>query len=434
MQNNNQFNRRTFLKNTCVAAMGVSLVPASAWSQQNNVLPSNRLTLGFIGVGVQGGGLLRGFLNDPEFQVLAVCDVDDLKLKRAKDNVEKYYTDKQNGAEYKGCAAYRDFRDIINRTDIDAVVIATPDHWHAIPSIMAMQAGKDVYCEKPLTLTISEGRAMTNVARRYERVFQTGSMQRSDQKFRFACELVRNGYIGEVKTVRVSIRTGFIPHPQICELPAETVLPELDWEMWLGPAPQRPYNSIIAPPISFNGYPAWRNYRDYSGGGMTDWGAHHFDIAQWGLGMDNSGPVEIIPPNGKDVTLLTYRYANGIEMTTDFEDNYILFTGSKGTVKVNRSYLHTNPASLVNARIAPGEIHLYKSTDHKKDWLQCIKTRSKPITDVEVGHRSVSVCHLGNQAVQLGRKLQWNPDKEQFINDPEANRLLSRAKRSPWNI
>jgi len=275
---------------------------------------------------------------------------------------------------------------------------------------------------------------MTNVARRYERVFQTGSMQRSDQKFRFACELVRNGYIGEVKTVRVSIRTGFIPHPQICELPAETVLPELDWEMWLGPAPQRPYNSIIAPPISFNGYPAWRNYRDYSGGGMTDWGAHHFDIAQWGLGMDNSGPVEIIPPNGKDVTLLTYRYANGIEMTTDFEDNYILFTGSKGTVKVNRSYLHTNPASLVNARIAPGEIHLYKSTDHKKDWLQCIKTRSKPITDVEVGHRSVSVCHLGNQAVQLGRKLQWNPDKEQFINDPEANRLLSRAKRSPWNI
>ncbi|HPG40687.1 MAG TPA: Gfo/Idh/MocA family oxidoreductase [bacterium] len=434
MQNNNHFNRRTFLKNTVGAALGVSLVPASAWSQQNNVLPSNRLTLGFIGVGVQGGGLLRGFLNDPEFQVLAVCDVDDLKLKRAKDNVEKFYTDKHDGVEYKGCSAYRDFRDIISRADIDAVVIATPDHWHAIPSIMAMQAGKDVYCEKPLTLTISEGRAMTNVARRYERVFQTGSMQRSDQKFRFACELVRNGYIGEVKTVRVSIRTGFIPHPQICELPAETVLPELDWDLWLGPAPQRPYNSIIAPPISFNGYPAWRNYRDYSGGGMTDWGAHHFDIAQWGLGMDNSGPVEIIPPNGKDVTLLTYRYANGIEMTADFEDNYILFTGAKGTVKVNRSYLQTTPASLVNVRLTPGEIHLYKSTDHKKDWLQCIKTRSKPITDVEIGHRSVSVCHLGNQAVQLGRKLQWNPDKEQFVNDPEANRLLSRAKRSPWNI
>lgn len=435
MHKNDQLSRRKFLKSAVSAAFATSIIPASAWSQQNNnVLPGNRLTLGFIGVGVQGSGLLRGFLNDTNFQVAAVCDVDENKLNRARNNVEKFYADKQNNSTYTGCGATRDFREIINRADIDAIVIATPDHWHAIPSIMAMQAGKDVYCEKPLTLTIAEGRAMVNTARRYERIFQTGSMQRSDQKFRFACELVRNGYIGDIKSVRVSIRTGFIPHPQICELAAENVLPELDWNLWLGPAPERPYNSIIAPPISFNGFPAWRNYRDYSGGGMTDWGAHHFDIAQWGLGMDSSGPVEIIPPDGKNYPLLTYRYANGIEMTTDFLDNYILFTGAKGTIKVNRTYLLTDPASLATLRIATGDIHLDKSVDHKQNWLQSIKTRSKPITDVEIGHRSVSVCHLGNLAVQLGRKLQWNPDKEQFVNDTEANRLLTRAKRSPWNI
>ncbi len=435
MHKNDQLSRRKFLKSAVSAAFATSIIPASAWSQQNNnVLPGNRLTLGFIGVGIQGSGLLRGFLNDANFQVAAVCDVDENKLNRARNNVEKFYADKQNNSTYTGCGATRDFREIINRADIDAIVIATPDHWHAIPSIMAMQAGKDVYCEKPLTLTIAEGRAMVNTARRYERIFQTGSMQRSDQKFRFACELVRNGYIGDIKSVRVSIRTGFIPHPQICELAAENVLPELDWNLWLGPAPERPYNSIIAPPISFNGFPAWRNYRDYSGGGMTDWGAHHFDIAQWGLGMDSSGPVEIIPPDGKNYPLLTYRYANGIEMTTDFLDNYILFTGAKGTIKVNRTYLLTDPASLATLRIATGDIHLDKSVDHKQNWLQSIKTRSKPITDVEIGHRSVSVCHLGNLAVQLGRKLQWNPDKEQFVNDTEANRLLTRAKRSPWNI
>lgn len=435
MHKNDQLSRRKFLKSAVSAAFATSIIPASAWSQQNNnVLPGNRLTLGFIGVGIQGSGLLRGFLNDANFQVAAVCDVDENKLNRARNNVEKFYADKRNNSTYTGCGATRDFREIINRADIDAIVIATPDHWHAIPSIMAMQAGKDVYCEKPLTLTIAEGRAMVNTARRYERIFQTGSMQRSDQKFRFACELVRNGYIGDIKSVRVSIRTGFIPHPQICELAAENVLPELDWNLWLGPAPERPYNSIIAPPISFNGFPAWRNYRDYSGGGMTDWGAHHFDIAQWGLGMDSSGPVEIIPPDGKNYPLLTYRYANGIEMTTDFLDNYILFTGAKGTIKVNRTYLLTDPASLATLRIATGDIHLDKSVDHKQNWLQSIKTRSKPITDVEIGHRSVSVCHLGNLAVQLGRKLQWNPDKEQFVNDTEANRLLTRAKRSPWNI
>jgi len=438
MSNINTLNRRNFLKKTIGAAAAASvfpsIIPSSAWSAAENVLPGNRITLGFIGLGKQGGGLLRGFLNMPGFHVVAVCDVDELKMNIAKKRVEDFYTEKQSDSSYKGCAAYRDFREILARKDIDAVVIATPDHWHAIPVIMAARAGKDIYCEKPLSLTIAEARAMVNEVRRYERVFQTGSMQRSDGKFRLACELVQNGYIGDLQTVRVSIRTGFIPHPIVCELPGEPKPSELDWDMWLGPAPARPYNSILAPPVNYNGWPHWRDYIDYSGGGMTDWGAHHFDIAQWGMGMDHSGPVEIIPPDGKDHELLTYRYANGVVLTTDFDNNRILFTGTKGTVDVNRQYLHTTPEKLVTQKIGANEIHLYESNNHKLDWLQAIYNRSKPVSDIEIGCRSVTVCHLGNIAVQLNRPLNWDPEKEVFVDDDEANRFLSRSKRSPWRI
>ncbi len=438
MKKMDNLNRRHFLKKTFGTAAAVSvfpsIIPSTAWSAGDNSLPANRITLGFIGVGKQGGGLLRGFLNTPGFQVVAVCDVDNLKLNLAKDRVENFYTERRSEGSYKGCAAYNDFREILARKDIDAVVIATPDHWHAIPVIMAARAGKDIYCEKPLSLTIAEARAMVNEVRRYERVFQTGSMQRSDSKFRLACELVQNGYIGELKSVRVGIQTGFIPHPIICDLPAEKKPPELLWDMWLGPAPERPYNSVIAPPVSYNGWPHWRDYIDYSGGGMTDWGAHHFDIAQWGMGMDHSGPVEVIPPDGKEIKLLTYRYANGVILTTDFDSNHILFTGSKGTVDVNRQYLRTTPEKLVSQKIGANEIHLYESNNHKLDWLQAIYNRSKPVSDIEIGCRSVTVCHMGNIAVQLERPLKWDPVNEAFVNDDEANRLLSRSKRSPWRI
>ena len=435
--NTKQLSRRQFIGRAGMTLTGITapfIIPSSVWSKTVDELPSNRITLGFIGVGKQGLGLLRGFLNTPGTQVLAVCDVDELKLQRAKNMVMQHDSFRATGTNARTCAAYRDFCEIVNRTDIDAVVIATPDHWHAIQSIAAIRSGKDVYCEKPLSLTISEGRAMVNQARKYYRIFQTGSMQRSDAKFRHACELVRNGYIGEIRNVRVSIRTGFLSHPIYCDLSAESVPAELDWELWQGPAPTRPFNAILAPPISFDGFPAWRNYYDYSGGGMTDWGAHHFDIAQWGLGMDDSGPVEIIPPNGTDVEFLTYRYRNGTTMTTDFESNLILFTGSEGWIEVNRQYLKTSPAGLVNHTLAAHEIHLYRSANHLLDWLECIRTRNKPITDVEIGCRSVTVCHLGNTAVQLQRPLKWNPDQEVFKNDPEANRTLSRAMSSPWSF
>jgi len=427
--NGKELGRREFLKKAAGIAGGAVvfpyIVPSSVLGQ---AAPSNRITLGFVGTGKQNQHLIRSFLNSPGTQTLAVCDVDKLKLKRAQDTVQEHYS-KPNSAPYRGCATYGDFRELLARDDIDAVVIATPDHWHAIIVIQAAQAGKDIYCEKPLSQTIAEARAMVNAVRRYGRIFQTGSMQRSDDKFRFACELVRNGYIGEVKTVTVGVGGP----PEDKPLPAEPVPDYLDWDMWVGPAPWRPYNSDLSPHISFDGFPNWRYHSDFGGGGMTDWGAHHYDIAQWGLGMDETGPVEIIPPDGKDYKVLTYKYANGVIMTRD-SANGILFTGTKGKVEVNRGYLKTWPDTLQSQQIKPDEFHLYDSKNHYTDWLNAIRTRTKPICDIEIGCRSVSVCHLGNIAYRLGRPLKWDPQREVFVNDSHANRLLSRAMRSPWHL
>ena len=425
--------RRQFMHRIGAAAGAAAtplLLSSPLWANHS---PNERINIAVIGVGKQGGGLLQGFMRTPGVQVTAVCDVDREKLERARRWVDDYYAE-QSGRAYQGCRAVVDFRELVSRPDIDAVVIGTPDHWHAIMSVAFMRAGKDVYCEKPLTLTLDEGRRMTAEARRTGRVLQTGSMQRSSDHFRFACELVRNGYLGDIRHVRVSIATGFIPHPIDCDLPAEPVPAALDWELWQGQAPERPFNAILAPPITFDGYPAWRNYRPYSGGGMADWGAHHFDIAQWGLGRDDSGPVEIIPAELSEYKLLTYRYDDGIEMTTDFVNNFIRFEGSKGTLQVNRSYLRTEPESLMTVKIKPNEIHLYDSKNHIGDFLSCIRERRRPITDVAVGARSVAVCHLGNLAHQLGRTLRWNPEKEEFIGDDEANRMRSRAVRTPYAI
>ena len=412
--------RRKFLQSSGIVAAPF-IIPHSAWSAVDAILPSNRITLGFIGLGKQGTDLLRGFMQLTDVQIVALCDVDKLKLARAQNLTRNT------------CTLHGDYRELLQRKDIDAVVIATPDHWHAVQAIQAMRLGKDVYCEKPLSLTIGQARQMVAEARRWDRVVQVGSMQRSDGRFRHACELVQNGYIGEVKKVRVSVRTGFQNHPKYCDLAAEPVPSELDWDLWLGPAPFRPFNAILAPPVTYDGYPAWRDYTDYSGGGMTDWGAHHFDIAQWGLAMDHSGPVEIIPPDGSEFPYLTYRYRNGVEMTADFEDNLIRFIGTQGIVEVNRSYLKTVPENLANVKLPPTGKHLYASAHHLLDWIHCVRTRTRPATDIEIGCRSVTVCHLGNLAVQLNRTLHWDPVTEKF-SEPEGNRLLTRSMRSPWEI
>jgi predicted dehydrogenase len=437
-----QISRRKFLQRAATIAGGAVVlpyfVPCSALGRQGKPPPSDRITLGFIGSGKQSQHLIRSFLNSPGAQVLAVCDVDRLKLERGQKIVEDFYAQKSS-QPHNGpfCAVYREFRDLLARNDIDAVVISTPDHWHAIMVVQAAQAGKDIYCEKPLSQTIAEARAMANAVRRYGRVFQTGSMQRSDNRFRFACELVRNGYIGEIKTVTVGVGGP----PEDKPLPAEPVPDYLDWDMWVGPAPWRPYNRDLSPHISVDVFPNWRYHSDFGGGGMTDWGAHHFDIAQWGLGMDEAGPVEIIPPDGKDYKVLTYKYANGrdpalrepIIMTRD-NANGILFTGSEGKVEVNRGYLRTWPESLKDQQIRPDQIHLYDSNNHYVDWLDAIRKRTKPICDIETGCRSVTVCHLGNIAYKLKRPLKWDPKREVFVADDKANRLLSRPYRSPWHL
>jgi predicted dehydrogenase len=397
----------------------------------------DRLTMAFIGMGTQMGGHLGYFLGQKDVQVLAVCDVDTTRRDHAKKIVEdKYGKDIKSGI-YKGCDAYVDFHEITGRKDIDAVVIATPDHWHTIPAVEACKAGKDIYCEKPLTLTIHEGKLLVDAVRKYERVFQTGSQQRSEEGFRKACELVRNGRIGQVKTVYVNVGGPSKP----CDLPEEKDEPGLDWDRWLGPAPKRGYNSVLSPRGVHGHFPAWRNYREYSGGMMTDWGAHHFDIAQWGLGMDESGPVLIIPPDdAKAEKGLRYVYVGGTEVIhTDKDDkgkevNGVTFVGSEGRIYVNRGYLASSPDEIIKQPLGDKDVHLTKSPGHQRNWLDCVKSRKKPICDVEVGARSVTVCHLGNLAYWNHRKLKWDPKEWHFVDDEEANKWLDRKRREGFQL
>jgi predicted dehydrogenase len=432
----NGISRRAFVQGAAAAALPL-FVPRTALSDDKKAAASERLTLGFIGIGTQMRGHLGFFLGQKDVQVLAVCDVDGNRLSDAHKRVEERYGKDQKSGEYKGCSAYRDFRDLVARKDIDAVVIATPDHWHAIPALEACKAGKDIYCEKPLTLTIHEAKALIDAVRKYNRVFQTGSQQRSEKGFRKACELVRSGRIGKVKAVYVNVGDPSKP----CDLPEEKEEPGLDWDRWLGPAPRRPYNSVLSPRGVHTHFPNWRSYREYSGGMMTDWGAHHFDIAQWGLGMDESGPVEIVPPDDpKAVKGVKYVYANGVVVIhADKDDagknvNGVTFVGSDGRVFVNRGYLASDPADLSKQELGEKDVHLYESPGQQRDWLNCVRSRQKPICDVEIGARSVTVCHLGNLAYWNHRKLRWDPKDWHFVEDAEADKWLDRERREGYPL
>jgi predicted dehydrogenase len=339
---------------------------------------------------------------------------------------------------FKGCAAFVDFHDLIARPEIDAVVIATPDHWHAIPCLEALRARKDVYCEKPLTLTIREAKLLIDATRKYDRVFQVGSQQRSDKEFRTACELVRNGRIGKLEAVYVNVGTSSKP----CDLPEEQPEPGLDWDRWLGPAPLRPYNSVLSPRGVHKHFPNWRSYREYSGGMMTDWGAHHFDIAQWGLGMDESGPVEIIPPQDpKAQHGLKYVYANGIPVyhATEYAKGKsfhgVAFVGSEGKIFVDRGFLQGDLTDLVRQPLKDGELRLYHSPGHQRDWLNCVRSRKRPICDVEVGARSVTVCHLGNIAYWTRERFRWDPKAWTFVNASAAvEKWFDRERRDGYSL
>ncbi|MEM6845902.1 MAG: Gfo/Idh/MocA family oxidoreductase [Bacteroidota bacterium] len=421
--------RRKFIGTSLAALAGVSIVPRRVLGGTGYTAPSDQITIGYIGTGKQAQGtLFRKFIEIPEVQIIAACDADSQKLDKFKQQVSAYYQENKNQSTSQ-TDTYLDLRELLGRKDIDAIIVATPDHWHATASILACEAGKDVYCEKPLSLTVKEGRAMVEAARKNQRVFQTGSMQRSWEDFHRAAELVTNGYIGDIKRIVVSVGGP----PDACEQPVEPEPKYLDWNMWQGPAPQREYSSFFAPPLSWDGWPRWRYCKHYGGGLMTDWGAHMFDIAQWAMGMDDSGPVEVIPPDGKDYPVLTYLYDSGTPMVReDFgKGNAIRFEGTDGVIEVSRQFLNV-PENLKNQKIGENEIHLYKSRDHYRDWLDAIRQRTKPICDVEVGHRTATVCNIGNIAYELNRPLRWNPKKEKFKRDREANQMLSRESRNFW--
>ncbi|MBD2703594.1 Gfo/Idh/MocA family oxidoreductase [Spirosoma sp. BT702] len=437
MKDNQSINRRDFIGKASAVAAGFMIVPRYVLGGKRPdglkyLAPSDVISLGFIGTGKQGRGLTSSFLGTNEARIVAISEVYKAKAQLTLDRIKAHYEKNTQLGSYADIPVYTDFRELLARKDVDAVVIATPDHWHAAAAVRAAEAGKDIYCEKPLSLTVKEGRAMVNAARKHNRVFQTGSMQRSWPEFRQTAELIRNGYIGEIKHIKVNVG----PPPTPYNLPAETIPDGLDWVTWLGPNEPVPFNSELAPPTSKDVFPNWRNYKEFGGGMVTDWGAHMFDIVQWSLDMDDSGPVEVIAPDGKEHPFLTYRYENGITMTHEKWDwnNAILFTGSEGELRVQRKKLETTPASLATKVIGESEKHVYKSENHYKDFLDAMRKRSKPICDVEIGHRTASVCNIGNIAYQLKRPLQWNPKKESFKNDAEANALLGRPMKNDWGI
>ena len=416
--------RRGFLRASAVtagAAIGLpTMVPASVFGANP---PSERITIGCIGVGNMGTSDLKAFKGNPGAQVVAVCEVDAQRLQEARKLAQ---------IDEKSC--YGDFRELLARPDIDAVTVVTPDHWHVPICIAAVRAGKDVYCEKPLTLTILEGRRLANEVKRYGRVLQTGSQQRSGDEFRKACELVRNGYIGEVKTVIA----GLPGNNRKCEPTWEPQpVPEgFDYDFWLGPAEWAPYHKQRC-------HYEFRFLLEHSGGQVTNWGAHHLDIAQWGLGMDDSGPVEIVgegefPKTGLFTTATKVQfectYANGVKLLCRTGGSGTRFEGTKGWVHVTRGKLETEPASLLTQTIGANEIHLYDSKNHHQNFLDCIKSREQPIANVEIGHRSSTVCHLGNIAMLLKRPLKWDPAKEEFLGDDAANRMRWRPARTKWAL
>ncbi|MDP8244857.1 MAG: Gfo/Idh/MocA family oxidoreductase [Candidatus Hinthialibacter antarcticus] len=427
MPNQSNFSRRNFLKSTFAAPMFIS---ASAMGTFGNVAPSNRIVMGCIGVGSQGTGDMRNFMRRDEAYIRAVCDVDGSHRKRAKQSVDEFN-------DNSDCAAYVDFRELLERDDLDAVLIAVPDHWHALPAIAAAKRGLDVYGEKPLSRSIRESRAICDAVRRYGRVWQTGSQQRSEGNFQHACELVRNEKIGAIHTVEVGLPGGGSTDLK----PTKPAPEDLDWDRWLGPAPWREYCDFGRDRCHWD----WRWIMDYSGGQLTDWAGHHIDIAHWGMGYDQTGPVEIsgsaeYPREGLYDTATSYsfvcKYKTGVTINISSSNRGgTKWIGENGWVWVNRGAIEASDENLLKKDcIGPNDTRLYQSRDHFQNFLDCVKSRQETICPAETGCRSISVGHLGEITMLLNRKIRWNPDTETIIDDPEANALLGRAYRKPWTL
>jgi predicted dehydrogenase len=457
MPQKEKINRRQFLAKAAGIAAGAIgfpyIVPSSALGRAGSVAPSNRITLGCIGLGGQGTYNMKTFMGNSDVHIVAVCDVetqssdyyggDAAGREPARKIAEDYYGGQKSTGTYKGCAAYNDFRELLARDDIDAVTVCTPDHWHGLISVAAAKAGKDIYCEKPLANTIAEGRAVCEAVRRYGRVLQTGSHERSNDKARYACELVLNGRIGKLHTIRVNMPNSD-PHHNVVRrssLPQPVMpVPEgFDYDMWLGHTPEAPYTKMRC-------HFWWRFILNYGGGEMTDRGAHIIDLAQLGNGTDDTGPVEIFgrgraPNDGLFDTFLEYqfecRYANGVRLIGESkEPRGLKFEGTDGWIfiHIHGGHLEAEPKSLLQEFIGPGEIRLGRSPGHHRDFLNAVETRRQPMAPAEVGHRTATICHLVNIAMLTGRGLKWDPQQEEIVNDAEANRLLSRPMRSPWHL
>ena len=426
-------NRRQFLQRSSLAtavAAAPLILPSRLLGQD---APSKKITVGVIGCGNISDSHFPVLLGDPEnVRVLAVCDVDRARRDAAAARVNQQYGNSD-------CKTYADFRELNRRSDIDAVFVLCPDHWHALMGIDAMRNGKDVYIEKPLTLTIREGRALVEAARKYKRITQTGAQSRSRKPFRDVAEFVRNDGLGKLHRVEVEIPDNN-RHCGATWKP-EPVPAGLDWDMWLGPAPWRPYTSIGC---HYN----FRFIADNACGQVTNFGAHGLDIGQWALDMDNSGPVEVeghgdFPTSGLFTNAtrvdLTFRYANGVPMTcrTSYETGgaNVRFVGERGWVHVARDRVNASDPNLLREALAPNKrVKLVHSNNHHDNFFSCVRSRQQPISEVEIGHRTATVCNIGQIAMMLGRKLRWDPAKEEFIGDEMANRLRGRAMRSPWSL
>lgn len=460
-KNESVTSRRGFLKSATVTgavAAAPLIVPSSVFGAN---APSNRIQMGVIGLGTRGMPDLRTFLRNEDVQVMAVCDVnrasdgyrDEVTVMGLEPGLEaanSHYAAQQKSGQFQGVDGYTDFREIIARDDIDAVAVVTPDHWHAVMTIMAAQAGKDIFCQKPLTLTIQDGKDMIDAVRKNDRILQTGSQWRSHAKVRFACELVRNGYIGELQTIRASIpennKLGPGPGWQPMAVPAG-----FDYPMWLGPAPDVPYHQDRC-------LYKFRFCLDYSGGQITNFGAHLLDIAQMGNGTNLTGPVEVEgleatwPAKGSLFTTAVTskfraKYANGVELICESAPPWfgIRFEGSEGWVEFTEQGLGSSPESLLSTQLGPSDERLPVTSptqtvanpgrpyaDHLRNFLDCVKSREEPVEPVEVGHRTASLCHLGNIALQRMKRLDWDPEAERFLNDDQANEMLGFPRREDW--
>ncbi|MGI6046949.1 MAG: Gfo/Idh/MocA family protein [Petrimonas sp.] len=425
----NQLTRRKFLKTAAMGVVGVAVFPQFVTSCQNKKAGTSAedgiIRLGFIGLGQQAMYLLNGYMGMEGVEVVAGCDVYGIKRERFLKRVNDHNATKQKAVAVD---VYENYKDLIARDDIDAVVIATPDHWHAFIAIAACNAKKNVYLEKPLTFTIKEGQELVKAVRNNGVILGVGSQQRSDPNFQHAVKMVQEGKIGKIEKINAYV--GAPPKPY--DLPEEPVPADLNWPLWLGPSAFVHYNAQLNPPISLDPeqneqfWGAWRWYSELGGGFTTDWGAHMFDIAQWGLGMDNSGPVEIIPAGYKDTKFLTYKYANGVVMTEEPFDEAntkgVKFWGDKGWIEVSRGHFVASDDSLLPPKVEETEGAYETKVPHLENFISAVKSKTDPVVPVEIGHRSCTVCTLGNIAYEMKRPIKWDPAAEKFVDDPEADK------------